>query len=211
MIPVMVRLATFGRRSGSKQTETDDPDTALMLRFRDGDEEAFVQLYHAYRDRIVGFTTRMLGSESMGEEAAQDVFLKLYRAGSRYQPSAKFSTYLYRIATRHCLNLRDRHSFKNTSSGLDSDRERSDTVAPDEATRKRELRDALRTALAKLPEKQRAALVLVHYEGRSYREASESLGVSESALKSLIHRARGQLSSLLDPELSQPMEVHHAV
>ncbi len=211
MIPFMVRLATFGRRGGLKQTETTDPDQTLMLRFRDGDEEAFVQLYHAYRDRIVGFTTRMLGSASMGEEAAQDVFLKLYKAGPRYQPSAKLSTYLYRIATRHCLNLRDRHSFKKTRSGLETDRERSSAVAPDDATRRRELRDALRTALSELPEKQRAALLLVHYEGQSYKEAASTLGVSESALKSLIHRARGQLATLLDPELSQPMEVPHAV
>ena len=204
-------LATFGRGDGSKRVETNDPDQALMLRFRDGDEEAFVQLYHAYRDRIVAFTTRMLGSASMGEEAAQDVFLKLYKAAPRYQPSAKFSTYLYRIATRHCLNLRDRHSFKKTYGGLESDRERSQTTGPEDAARQSELRDALRMALGKLPEKQRAALVLVHYEGQSYREAAQTLGVSESSLKSLIHRARGQLTTLLDPELSQPMEVDHAV
>ncbi|MEM6734320.1 MAG: RNA polymerase sigma factor [Myxococcota bacterium] len=182
-----------------------------MLRFQDGDEEAFVQLYRTYRDRIVAFTTRMLGTASMGEEAAQDVFLKLYNARKRYQPTARFSTYLYRIATRHCLNLKERHSFKKTSGGLDSDRERSASTTPDDATRRSELREALNQALGKLPEKQRAALVLVHYEGQSYRECAETLGVSESALKSLIHRARGQLTQLLDPELSLPMEVGHAV
>ncbi|MEL6547074.1 MAG: RNA polymerase sigma factor [Myxococcota bacterium] len=204
-------LATFRRRGGLNPTEPNDPDTALMLRVRDGDEDAFVQLYHAYRDRIVAFTTRMLGSPAMGEEAAQDVFLKLYKAAPRYEPSAKFSTYLYRIATRHCLNLKDRHSFKKTQSGLESDREADTTQGPADSLRKRELRDALRVALGKIPEKQRAALVLVHYEGQSYKDAAATLGVSDSALKSLIHRARGQLSQLLDPELSQPMEKEHAV
>lgn len=207
----MIVLATFFGLRGSKQVEPKDPDQALMLRFRDGDEEAFVQLYHAYRDRIVAFTTRMMGSSSLGEEAAQDVFLKLYKAGKRYEPSARFSTYIYRIATRHCLNLRDRHSFKRTSGGLDSEREVSEDSSPADETRKRELRDALEAALAKLPEKQRAALVLVHYEGLSYRECAETLAVSESALKSMIHRARGALTDILDPELSQPMELKHAM
>lgn len=205
-------FATFSGRTGSDRSEiAPDEDRSLMLRFRDGDEEAFVQLYRTHRDRIVAFTTRMLGSTAMGEEAAQDVFLKLYGARERYQPSARFLTYLYRIATRHCLNLKDRHSYRKTQSGLDSEREKSAHPRPDDETRREELRRSLRHALAKLPDKQRAALVLVHYEGLSYREAAESLKVSESALKSLIHRARRQATEWLDAELSQPMEFEHAM
>ncbi|MEM6533902.1 MAG: RNA polymerase sigma factor [Myxococcota bacterium] len=213
----MFVLATFFRRRGSIQRTPSepgphwDPDQALMLRFQGGDEEAFVQLYETYRDRIVAFTTRMMGSTSVGEEAAQDVFLKIYGARKRYQPTARFSTYIYRVATRHCLNLRDRHAFKKTSGGLDAERETGEESSPADETRKRELREALQAALAKLPDTQRAALVLVHYEGLSYRECAESLGVTESAIKSMIHRARSALTQLLDPELSQPMEFKHAM
>lgn len=209
-------LATFPRAGGSLkrgviEEEPVDSDQALMLRFQSGEEEAFVQLYHAYRDRMVAYTTRMLGSLAMGEDATQDVFIKLYRAKSRYRPTARFSTYLYRIATRHCLNLRARHSFKKTRAGLEGDREVTPASGPDDATRVRELRQALRQALNKLPAKQRAGILLVHFEGLSYQEASMSLGVSVTALKSMVHRARNQLSERLDRELSQPMEFKHAM
>ncbi|HEX2675716.1 MAG TPA: sigma-70 family RNA polymerase sigma factor, partial [Polyangiales bacterium] len=86
----------------------NDPDAALMLEFAHGDEEAFVKLYRSYRDRMVGYCMRLLGDLAQAEEAAQDVFLKLYGARASYQPQSRFSTYLYRIATHHCWNLRAR-------------------------------------------------------------------------------------------------------
>src|SRR6476619_6255361 len=87
---------------------SDDPDVALMLAFTKGREEAFLQLYQRHRDRIVTFTGRMLGDRAQAEEAAQDVFLKLYRARDSYEPRSRFSTFLYRIATNHCLNVQSR-------------------------------------------------------------------------------------------------------
>ena len=77
---------------------SDDPDVALMLEFTKGREDAFVELYQRHRDRIVSFTGRMLGDRAQAEEAAQDVFLKLYRARESYEPRSRFSTFLYRIA-----------------------------------------------------------------------------------------------------------------
>src|SRR5687768_13647033 len=85
-----------------------DPDVALMLAFARGEEDAFVELYERHRDRIVRFTLRMLGDPAQAEEAAQDVFLKLYRTRGSYEPTSRFSTFLYRIATNHCLNLQAR-------------------------------------------------------------------------------------------------------
>lgn len=78
-----------------------DPEVALMLAFAQGEEAAFVTLYRTYRDRIVGYCTRLVGDRARGEEAAQDVFIKLYRARASYSERGRFSTFLYRIATNH--------------------------------------------------------------------------------------------------------------
>ena len=100
------------KKKDTTATKRHDPDVELMLAFKDGDEEAFVQLYEKYRDRIVNFTRRFMGNLAQSEEAAQDVFLKLYKTKSRYTPTARFSTFLFRIATNHCLNLQARHDTK---------------------------------------------------------------------------------------------------
>jgi RNA polymerase sigma-70 factor (ECF subfamily) len=189
-----------------------DPDVQLMLAFANGQEEAFVELYRRHRDRIVSFTRRMLGDQAQAEEAAQDVFLKLYRARASYEPRSRFSTFLYRIAANHCMNLRARVERKLIERGRAVD----DAPGPQhgdqhEQLAQSQLRDALETALGKLPQRQRAALLLVHYEGLSYRETAESIEVSEAAVKSLIHRARTALISELGPWIEQLTEVEHAV
>jgi RNA polymerase sigma-70 factor (ECF subfamily) len=189
-----------------------DPDVQLMLAFANGQEEAFVELYRRHRDRIVSFTRRMLGDQAQAEEAAQDVFLKLYRTRANYEPRSRFSTFLYRIAANHCLNLRARVERKL----IERDRAVEDAPGPQHANQhermeQSQLREALEAALAKLPERQRAALLLVHYEGLSYRETAESIEVSEAAVKSLIHRARTALASELGPWIAQLTEVEHAL
>ena len=192
---------------------SDDPDVALMLAFAKGREDAFVELYQRHRDRNVSFTGRMLGNRAQAEEAAQDVFLKLYRARESYEPRSRFSTFLYRIATNHCLNLQSRIERKL----LDRERQVEAIGGPRAGEQQLELerqrlREALATALAKLPERQRAALLLVHYEGLSYREAAEAIDVTEPAIKSLIHRARGTLMVALAPTLgASPGEADHAL
>jgi len=190
------------KRDGSHFGEkTADPDVALMLAFKNGDEESFVKLYEKYRDRIVHFTRRFLKDAAQSEEAAQDVFLKLYKSRAKYTPSARFSTFLFRIATNHCLNIQARHDTKLVDRNQDLD-ERHDVNPtansnPETQAQNSELRKTLNTALHSLPEKQRAALVLCHYEGMSYKEASLALELTESAVKSLIHRAREKLSHQL--------------
>jgi RNA polymerase sigma-70 factor (ECF subfamily) len=189
-----------------------DPDVALMLAFATGQEDAFVELYRRYRDRIVSFTRRMLGDQAQAEEATQEVFFKLYRARANYQPKSRFSTYLYRIATNHCLNQQALLDHKL----VQRDREAGDWAAPQAdgqhaKLQQKQLRAVLEAALVKLPERQRAALLLVHYEGLSYREAAESIEVSEGAVKSLIHRARAAMAAELEPILGQIAEVEHAL
>jgi RNA polymerase sigma-70 factor, ECF subfamily len=189
-----------------------DPDVALMLAFATGQEDAFVQLYRRHRDRIVSFTRRMLGNQAQAEEAAQEVFLKLYCARTSYQAKSRFSTFLYRIAINHCLNQQALLEHKLVKR----DQPARDWAAPqagqqDALLRQKQLRAALEAALLKLPERQRAALLLVHYEGLSYREAAESIDVTEGAVKALIHRARAAMVAELEPVLGEIMEVEHAL
>jgi RNA polymerase sigma-70 factor (ECF subfamily) len=188
-----------------------DPDVALMLAFAKGQEDAFVELYQRHRDRVVHFTRRMLGDQARAEEAAQDVFLKLYRARASYQPRSRFSTFLYRIATNHCLNLHARVERKLVDRSGQVEHHAARTGDQHGALAQKELRELLAVALAKLPERQRAALLLVHYEGLSYREAAETIDVSEPALKSLIHRARSAMMEELQPLLAGRTEALHAL
>jgi RNA polymerase sigma-70 factor (ECF subfamily) len=181
-----------------------DPDVELMLAFQAGNEEAFVKLYEKYRDRMIHFTRRFLSDVAQSEEAAQDVFLKLYKTRDRYTPSARFSTYLYRIATNHCLNIQGRLDTKLVDRHQSVEERYTDVPCspgetPEESAQRTELRGALEKALQGLPKNQRAALVLCHYEGMSYREASSILALTESAVKSLLHRAREKLMAELRP------------
>jgi RNA polymerase sigma-70 factor (ECF subfamily) len=182
----------------------NDPDAELMLTFCRGQEDAFVELYRRYRDRIVAFCKRIVGTDAQAEEAAQDVFIKLYRAREGYTQRSRFSTFIYRIAANHCLNLQGRVENKVVQRGIDVDARASPlssqrAAAPHAALEQEELREQLARALATLPDRQRTALVLVHYEGLSYEEAAEAIDVTQSALKSLIHRARGAMIEQLTP------------
>ena len=188
-----------------------DPEVALMLAFAKGEEEAFVKLYGAYRDRIVGYAYRLLNDQAQAEEAAQEVFLKIYRARDRYTPRSRFSTFIFRVATNHCLNLKARVEHKLVNRGADPEGQPTMGRTQDEHLAQQKLRSALSQALSALPAKQRAALVLVHYQGLSYREAADAVNVSESALKSLIHRARSAMMRELSPLLDAGLEVRHAV
>jgi RNA polymerase sigma-70 factor (ECF subfamily) len=190
----------------------DDPDAALMLAFARGQEQAFVTLYRSYRDRMVSYCARLLRDRAQAEEAAQDVFLKLYRARERYEPQSRFSTFLYRIATNHCWNLRARLDNKLVQrDGTTHERAVSAGRDPLAALENSQLHDALAAALDQLPDKQRSALVLVHYEGLSYKDTAGVLDTSEGAVKSLIHRARETLTRELATFVAAEGEVQDAV
>lgn len=187
-----------------------DADIALMLAFQSGDEEAFVQIYQKHKVRIFNYTRRILGNAAHAEEAAQDVFLKLYQARQTYKPQSKLTTFLYRIATNHCLNLRARHEHRLADRQTTVESQTSPQRTADVTLHHQQLRSALTAALATLPEKQSAAFVLCHYEGLSYQEASLVLKASESAIKSLVHRAREKLLVELRDWITQE-KVSHVV
>jgi RNA polymerase sigma-70 factor, ECF subfamily len=183
-----------------------------MLAFCRGNEDAFIQLYRGYRDRVVNHARRLLGDHAKAEEASQEVFLKLYLTRTTYEPRSRFSTFLLRIATNHCLNICARLENKLIASDFPVEEQLADNrLGPDSAIEHKKLRAALAHALARLPDKQRAALVLCHYEGLNYHDASEALGVSESSLKSLVHRARQGMIAQLGPYIAATPEVEYAM
>jgi RNA polymerase sigma-70 factor (ECF subfamily) len=188
---------------------TSDPDVQLMLRFRAGDEGAFRELFEKHGRAIVNFAYNFVGSKSRAEELAQDVFLQVYRAGARYEPHAKFTTWLYRIATNACLNEVRRPERRYRTRPLEHEaedsRERGEIAFPDpdalsgeSALAGRELEARIREVLGALPENQRAALVLSRVDGLSYREVADTLECSESAVKSLVFRATATLRKELE-------------
>lgn len=173
--------------------ETDD-DAALLLRVGRGDKAAFAQLFDRHQKRVARFAFRFVGDEARAEELTQEVFVKLYRAAPRYRPSAQFKTFLFRVASNHCLNevRRGEHRMQRIQEGTDE--EAVEVPAPDahdplRAVEGRELEACVRGALAELSDRERAAFTLCRFEGMAYRDIAEALSASEAAVKSLIHRA----------------------
>lgn len=176
-----------------------DPDVEAMLRVKTGDEAAFSYLVQKYRRPMVGFMFRFCHNPSTAEELAQEVFLRVYRSRTGYEPSAKFTTWLYRIATNLAVNhARDtRHERPENTVRLDEPDQETGTT-PDLADEelsveaklvKRERLAAIRSKVNALPERQRLAVIMHKYQEMDYREIAGVLKLSESATKSLLFRA----------------------
>ena len=174
-------------------------DSELMLRVQAGDETAFDCLVEKFRRPLIGFMYRMVGNSATAEDLAQDIFLRVYRSRETYAAEAKFSTWLYRIATNLGLNyLRDTRSERSqVAVSLDEpDEETGKTVdVADRAASvehdliREERMDAIRRHVQALPERQRAAVIMHKYQEMDYREIARVLKMSESATKSLLFRA----------------------
>ncbi len=181
-----------------------DPDVTLMLGFKDGDADAFRQLFDRHKNSVILFCYRFCGDERMAEELAQETFIKVYRAAARYTAKARFRTWLFKIATNVCLNEIRRPVYRVPSESLDGpgsqkyeakiNREpdrRSDR--PDELLHQKEQRQTVLNAIAQLPVDQRAALLL-RIEGEfSYYEIGQQMGRSENHVKTIIYRGRRKL------------------
>jgi RNA polymerase sigma-70 factor, ECF subfamily len=174
-------------------------DVDVMLRVKTGDESAFAYLVQKYRRPMVGFMYRMCHNPSTAEELAQEVFLRVYRSRTSYEPSAKFSTWLYRIATNLAVNhARDtRHERPENTVRLDEPNQETgttpdladDSLSAEEQILKRERLAAIRSKVNALPERQRMAVVMHKYQQMDYRQIADVLKLSESATKSLLFRA----------------------
>ncbi|HEY7337347.1 MAG TPA: RNA polymerase sigma factor [Bryobacteraceae bacterium] len=171
-------------------------DAELMVRVREGDDASFALLLERHRGPTVNFLYRMVQNKAVAEELAQEVFLRVYRSRETYEPTAKFTTWLFRIATRLALNaIRDGKKWKGQES---LNRELLEGVARQMADRQPTVEQELvqevkiteiRQAIEALPEKQRAAVLMHKYEGLEYTQIAGALRCSESAVKSLLFRA----------------------
>jgi RNA polymerase sigma-70 factor (ECF subfamily) len=179
-------------------------DAQLMLRVREGDETSFSLLLDRHRNSVVYFVYRMVQNQAVAEELAQEVFLRVYRSRTTYEPSAKFTTWLFRIATHLTLNwIRDHRSERAESSldeaaGESPAREFADRRATVEQELVRAARfEEIRNAIHNLPAKQRVAVLMHKYQDLEYAQIARTLGCSESAVKSLLFRAYETLRSRL--------------
>jgi len=174
-------------------------DAAIMLRVAEGDETGFTYLAQKYHRPMIHFLYRMVGNHAVAEELAQEVFLRVYRARSSYRAEARFTTWLYRIATNLAVNhARDtKHERAAQTVYLDAPDEETGTTPDladdDPSVEERMLRDermaAIRRHVMALPERQRMAVLMHKYQGMDYRQIGEVLKLSESATKSLLFRA----------------------
>jgi RNA polymerase sigma-70 factor (ECF subfamily) len=181
-----------------------DYDAELMLRVKDGDGASFGVLLEKHRSPVVHFLYRMVQNSAVAEELAQEVFLRVYRSRGTYEPTAKFTTWLFRIATHLALNaLRDN---KNERLQDRLDDESADMPARQVSDSKPSVEQSLvyeaklaevRRAIAALPDKQRAAVLMHKYEEMEYSQIAKVLGCSESAVKSLLFRAYEALRARL--------------
>jgi RNA polymerase sigma-70 factor (ECF subfamily) len=174
-------------------------DAEVMLRVKAGDESAFDYLVQKYRRPLVSFMYRMARNAAAAEDLAQEVFLRVYRSRQTYEASAKFTTWLYRIATNLAVNhARDtRHERPEVTVSLDEPDEETgttldladSTVTAEESLVRRERMLAIRAKVEALPERQKLAVIMHKYQQMDYKQIADVLKLSESATKSLLFRA----------------------
>jgi RNA polymerase sigma-70 factor (ECF subfamily) len=199
----------------SQPTPTSDPDALLMVQVAHGDREAFERLVERHRNSVVHLLYRMVQDAEAAEELAQEVFLRVYRSRSRYEPTARFTTWLYRIATNLALNWL-RHERRCTQIfSLDAARDSRPQLqwparqpSSEEVLLRRDLAERVRRAVAALPPRQRAVVVLHKYHDMDYEQIAATLGCSVQAVKSLTFRAFANLRKSL---CEQPSERPGAV
>jgi RNA polymerase sigma-70 factor (ECF subfamily) len=205
-LPSPVEAACADAQSGEGLS-----DAQIMLRVRAGDDSAFEYLVQKYRRPMLSFMYRMAHNTAVAEDLAQEVFLRVYRSREKYEASAKFTTWLYRIASNLAVNhARDtRHQRPENTVSLDEPEpdtgltmDLPDTsLTAEEAILKRERLAAIRQRVEALPERQKMALIMHKYQQMDYRQIADVLKLSESAIKSLLFRAyetlRGQLKEFV--------------
>lgn len=184
-------------------------DHELMQRIGEGDHVAFRQLVERHRNAVIGTVAKMLGNPAESEDISQQVFIRIWRNARRYRPEAKFTTYLFTI-TRNLVFNETRRRGRRKEVSADEREENShhfieDTPnrRPDNELLQAELMRAVDRAISRLPETQRLAVVLRRYEQLPYEEIADVLGLTVSAVKSLLFRARTTLRESLSDYLEE--------
>jgi RNA polymerase sigma-70 factor (ECF subfamily) len=201
--------------SQPSQYELHDPDVRLMLQVRDGDAAAFTELVLRYQNRLLTVLEHLVGNREQAEDLAQEVFVRVFKARQRYEPEAKFSTWLFTIANNiasNALRSRNRRREVGVPEGNGSDStplsleqlaKATSGAQPTRRLDKAEQAEMVRSAVAALSERQRLALLLAKFEGMSYQDIAQTMGLSVQAIKSLLSRARVNLKEILTPYVEQ--------
>ena len=196
----------------NKEALIVDPDARLMLQVQDGDESAFEELVERYQNRVLTVLYNALGNREEAEDLTQEVFLRVYRARHGYQPTAKFSTWIFTVTNNLALNARRSRKVRRTVT-IDSRESGPLGARPQEQLAQEkspsasgqlqssEVAEIVREAVAKLDERQRIAVLLNKFEDLSYAEIAQIMGATPTAVKSLLSRARTNLREMLEPYL----------
>ena len=181
-----------------------------MLRVKEGDEAAFAKIVTTYQDRLISIFRNLVGDQEAAEDLTQELFLRIYRARHGYQPNAKLSTWVFRIATnlasnsRRSKGRRKEVQLKSSESGPLGTRPAEKLLAdksslmPSRQFDRQEMQKLVHQALETLSERQRIALLLHKFEGMSYADIGEAMELSPQAVKSLLSRARESLRTKLE-------------
>jgi RNA polymerase sigma-70 factor (ECF subfamily) len=183
-----------------------DEDAQLMLAFRAGDAGAFDALFRCWAGRVLRYLGRLVRDPAVAEELVQEVFLRVHRAREGYRADARFSTWLFTIATNVARNELRRPRQRTRERSLDEESHAGsfELAAPgagaDAVVHARRVAATLEAELAALPDRQREALWLAAVEGLSYAAVASALETSEASVKALVHRARATLAERMGQE-----------
>ncbi len=188
----------------------NEEDLALMADVARGDETAFAKIVEKHQPAVLGTVAKMTNQSPDTEDIAQQVFIRLWKSAERYQPTAKFTTFLFTITRNLVFNATRKKSGKNESSfdaleenwGQSIEDKNSDS-RPDKSIEQNELRQEIDRAISSLPEKQRLAVILRRYEKMPYEEIASTLEISVPAVKSQLFRARTALRESLGRYLKE--------
>ena len=197
MLPIWRWLMAPDGRAPEVVMPTDD-DAASLERVGRGDESALQHLFDKWKRPLLGFFYRSLGSHADAEDLTLEVFVRLHRAARDYRPEAKFTTFLFQIARNLARNEHRRRQRKPADAAPP---DLFESVAANDAAAERrvaELEELLRAALARLPEKYRPPLLLLHQQQMDYPTVAATLGITENSLRVLVHRGRELLRAEME-------------
>ncbi|NIP29602.1 MAG: sigma-70 family RNA polymerase sigma factor [Candidatus Dadabacteria bacterium] len=185
-----------------------ESDIDLILRVQNGDDTAFSEILRRYYNRILNYVYRYTNNRETSEDLTQEIFMRVHRSVKNYRPEAKFSTWLYKIATNLCLTEVATRARKHTSS-LDEIQENlgslEDEKSLDQADvrYRKEIKEIIFEAMNNLSENERSAIMLCKYEQLSYEEVAQTLDCTVGAVKTYVYRGRMKLIEKLKPYLDE--------